>query len=223
MATGLLPFAGETSAAVFDAILNKQPVSAAGLNPALPDELARIISKALEKDRDVRYQSAAELRADLKRLKRDTDSSKASAGHPSPVVNATQRPGTHWLLYAALLVLALCLVPLFAWLRSPLSPPRVLGSTQITRDSFPKSNMLTDGTRIYFVGNTPDRQFLAQVSTAGGETEIIRGPLLSSQQGAPISPLASTPRKCCKQRIYTISKSFSCNTYKKHRGGGCYG
>ena len=173
MATGLLPFAGETSAAVFDAILNKQPVSAARLNPALPDELARIINKALEKDRDVRYQSAAELRVDLKRLKRDTDSSKASAGHPSAVVNATQRPGMRWLLYAALLALALCLVPLFAWLRSPLSPPRVLGSTQITRDGFPKSNMLTDGTRIYFVGNTPDRQFLAQVSTAGGETGII--------------------------------------------------
>src|SRR3989454_5019662 len=151
MATGLLPFAGETSAAVFDAILNKQPVSAARLNPALPDELARIISKALEKDRDVRYQSAAELRADLKRLKRDTDSGKTPAQHPSAVAPAPIPPQVRWPLYAALAALALCIVPLILWFRTPPPPPRILGSKQLTHDGLQKYGLVTDGNRIYFM------------------------------------------------------------------------
>jgi serine/threonine protein kinase/TolB-like protein/Tfp pilus assembly protein PilF len=78
-ATGRQPFTGNTSAVIFDAILNRAPAAPVRLNPNLPVELERIINKALEKDRDLRYQVASEVRADLKRLKRELDSGRSSA------------------------------------------------------------------------------------------------------------------------------------------------
>jgi serine/threonine protein kinase len=79
MATGRQPFTGNTSAIIFDAILNKPPTSSARINPDLPAHLESVIDKCLEKDRTLRYQTASDLRADLQRLKRDTQSSKIAA------------------------------------------------------------------------------------------------------------------------------------------------
>jgi serine/threonine protein kinase/Tol biopolymer transport system component len=107
MATGQAAFTGNTSAVIFDAILNRTPPSPSSLNPALPAKLEEIIGKSLEKDRDLRYQTAAELRGDLKRLKRDTDSSRASSGstgtwgasnaaaNPSSGTNVAQPAASH--------------------------------------------------------------------------------------------------------------------------------
>src|SRR5213595_3078459 len=90
MTTGTLPFRGETSGSVFDSILNRAPTAAVRLNPEIPPKLEEIISKALEKDRELRYQTASELRTDLKRLKRDTESGKVVTGSAAQV--ATEAP-----------------------------------------------------------------------------------------------------------------------------------
>jgi len=88
MATGRLPFIGESAGGIFDAILHKQPTEAVRLNVAVPAELERIIGKAMEKDRDLRYRTAQDLRTDLKRLRRDTSSGKATTANSGSSASA---------------------------------------------------------------------------------------------------------------------------------------
>ena len=111
MATGLQAFAGNTSAIIFDAILNKAPASPVRLNPELPAELEGVINKALEKDRNLRYQSAADLLVDLRRAKRNTQSARIIAASGSVAVPATQ-PKNKWIPIAAIAVVVLALAGL---------------------------------------------------------------------------------------------------------------
>jgi|CZKS01.1.fsa_nt_gi tetratricopeptide (TPR) repeat protein len=108
MVTGQLPFRGESATVIFDCILNRAPTSAVRLNPDLPAELERIIDKCLEKDRDLRYQHASEIRADLKRLKRDSDSGRV---HTSAKALAPTAIAKRWkfIVPAAVAVLAVCI------------------------------------------------------------------------------------------------------------------
>src|SRR5580765_4638615 len=97
MATGNLPFTGDTTAVVFDSILNRDPTPVNQINPSLPQELGRILDKALEKDRSLRYQSATELKTDLLRLKRDLDSGRkrpadATSGRVDAAAQPSERP-----------------------------------------------------------------------------------------------------------------------------------
>ena len=93
MATGLPPFRGDSPGLIFDAILNRPPVPPAHLNPGVPAEWERIIDKCLEKDRDLRYQSASDIRADLQRLKRDTDSGRVAPTSRSEAIDASPKRG----------------------------------------------------------------------------------------------------------------------------------
>jgi serine/threonine protein kinase len=114
MATGFLPFRGDTSGAIFDAILHKPPVAPVRLNPNVPPELQQIINKALEKERNLRYQHAADLRADLQRLKRDTDSGRVAISvHGEEKAVRTHR---RWIVpVAAAVVLAVLIAGGLFW------------------------------------------------------------------------------------------------------------
>jgi eukaryotic-like serine/threonine-protein kinase len=108
MATGKLPFRGETSAAIFDAILHKVPAAAMRLNPDLPPRLEEIVNKALEKDRELRYQSAADIRADLQRLKRDSDSvGTAASAAQFEAISATKSNRFRWMAVSGVAVVVI--------------------------------------------------------------------------------------------------------------------
>jgi serine/threonine protein kinase/Tol biopolymer transport system component len=193
MSTGSLPFRGDTSAVIFEAILNRAPAAPVRLNPDIPPKLEEIINKALEKDRDLRYQGAAELRADLKRLKRDTDSgrsaaaiSSAAAAPPSATETTSSaataivtKPGRPWWKNWPVAVgsFALALIAALFYLQSrPLPPPKVSGYVAVTHDSYRKDLVGTDGVRLYFNEIASAGYGVKQVAASGGEVAQVAVP-----------------------------------------------
>jgi Tol biopolymer transport system component len=166
MATGVLPFSGPVPALIFDSILHGSPTAATKVNPRLPLAMDHILAKALEKDADLRYQTAAELRADLKRLRRDSD-----AGHSGSVAavavekSREARPRRHW-RWAAVAAILLAAIAGYLLTR-PGPPPRVLRTVQLTNTNRPKADVVTDGSRLYFIENQSN---LSETSVTGGET-----------------------------------------------------
>jgi serine/threonine protein kinase len=194
MATGFLPFRGESTGAVFDAILHNEPTDVVRLNRTVPAELQRIIEKAVEKDRDLRYNSAAELRTDLKRLKRDTSSGKLPrrsgdvnaatgavpelAAEPATRSVAAAQPTTglaqkrYAVLAACVALLAAAFAVYHFWARSNTSS----GPTRITQIS--QWNKAMNWSRL-----SPDGQAVAFVSPVGGVPQVF---LMLTSGGEPL-------------------------------------
>ena len=176
MATGTLPFRGETSGLIFKAILDGAPTPAVRLNPDLPPKLEDIINRALEKDPKLRYQHASEMRSELMRLKRDTESGRVLTGSAAQVAAEARasRPLIRRAFVAGIAAIVLaCLALAVFYLRGPLPPPKIVGSTQLTSDGISKSGLVTDGSRLYFSEFSGGHFIVSQVSIAGGENAPI--------------------------------------------------
>ena len=170
MSTGTLPFRGESPGVIFKSILDATPAPLTRLVPDLSPDFERIVSKCLEKDRNMRYQHASDLEADLQRLKRDTVSgitARVVATEPS------HRRGWMWLGLAAVVLAVASILASRYW---PIDPPKVLASTQLTNDGTSKQQLVTDGSRLYIVETNGPNHFLVQSSVAGGETSRIPVP-----------------------------------------------
>ena len=169
MATGALPFPGDTSGAIFHAILERPPVPSVGLNPAISGELDQILSKCLKKDRELRYQSAAELRTDLNHLKRDTESKRHTLPAETGVRTAVQekRRNFRWVWGVAAGSVALLLLALgWHWSSRPSAARHsALRERQLTRNS---SENRTLGAAI-----SPDGKYLAFTNTKGLHFSVI--------------------------------------------------
>jgi serine/threonine protein kinase len=174
MVTGTLPFRGDASGAIFDGILHKAPTAPVRLNPEMPDELVRVINKCLEKDRDLRYQSAADLQADLKRLRRDSSAAREA---PSLSTAAASRGTRHKPLVLGVAAVVLAAVALWAanrWLFPPTDPlPRFSNPWQVTTaadvEGYP--TWRPDGTQIAYESNQTGNWDI-WVSQVGGEMAV---------------------------------------------------
>jgi serine/threonine protein kinase len=194
MATGALPFPGETSALIFNAILERAPIAPIRLNSDVPPKLEDIIHRALEKDRDLRYQSAKEMRSELMRLKRDLE-----LGRPTPVTISTgsaelapaaatssRSTWKSWAAAAGGLALVLIAFLVFFQPRS-LPSPTVSGYLPVTHSGSQKDLVGTDGARLYFNEYASTGLGIAQVSTSGGDIVGVQVP------GPSMSLLAVSP------------------------------
>jgi len=186
MATGRMPFSGKTTAIVHEAILNRAAIPVARLNPELPPKLEEVINKALEKDRDLRYQHASEMGSDLKRLKRDTDSGRISSSgtravrelpeEPAPRPVAVAQPSSgvarnrYIVLVACLALSAVALTTYRFWPRSngPGGPAKI---TQISHWEKPMNDakLSPDGHAVAFVSPVGGVAQLFLILTSGGE------------------------------------------------------
>ncbi|HEY1803910.1 MAG TPA: protein kinase [Terracidiphilus sp.] len=228
MMTGHLAFTGSTPAAIYNEILNKQPLPASRLNPQVPAKLEEIVNKLLEKDRDLRYQSAAELRADLKRLRRDTTSDPTAASLVAPVAVALDRGSQsardhssdsqiitdlarrHKRMLVAGLAAACIAIVVLAWfLRPTLPPPTVSNFVTLTQDGHRKDLIGTDGARLYLMheqnaqpgaSGTGHGSLIAQLSVSGGILATVPVPP-SSGDWVPLSVSADGANLLVKNEL----------------------
>lgn len=172
MATGLRPFGGKSDAAVYDAILNKAPASLGEIAPLLPIELDQIVHRALEKDREMRYQTASDLRADLKRLERDTHSGRATASVTSARPQKARVPRKYSrilkALAAGLLLGVLFLVLSRLWLRG--HPDSQAVSTSFGNATF--TPLTNQAAQELSPSLSPDGKFLVYASNSAGNWDI---------------------------------------------------
>jgi len=159
--TGQGPFTGTSTAVIFDSILNRDPSPVSQVNPKLPAELERILHKLLEKDRELRYQSAAELRSDLKRLKRDSESGNISATTKPKQARASRRP---LMAGAGVLVLVAAALAAFLWYKTP-------RATMPTSDQWQQLTFFTDSA--VYPALSPDGRMLAFIR--GGDPFLSTG------------------------------------------------
>jgi len=149
MATGLLPFPGSTPGVIYKAILDANPTPAARLNPEIPPELERIVRKALEKERELRYQSAAEIKDDLTRLKRDTESGR------TPSLSKTERRSRRWLA-AVIFVVIFAATSATIWRLRRVSDSAVGGGHIKSIAVLPLDNLSGDPQQQYFSDGMTD-------------------------------------------------------------------
>ena len=167
MATGVLPFRGATSAVVFHEILSGTPARPLQLNPDAAADLERMITKALEKDRDIRYQSAAEMRADLKRMRRDQDSSRSAGA--AVVTSTSSGPKRGWrrqaLVAAVVLTLVLSVAMYVVW-SGPSSP-----KTETPSRDFEISQLTSSGNAVA-PAISPDGRYVVYVQRDSDNTSL---------------------------------------------------
>src|SRR5258708_2786572 len=189
MATGVLPFRGDSSAGILDAILHNVPIAPARLNPDLPRELDRIIGKALEKSGELRYQQAPDLRSDLQRLKRDTESARLPTLASGEGTMGSRAPGRKGKLYKGLGLAALAVLALVggAYLRFHRPPPLTEKDTIVLADFTNKTGdaAFDDALRQGLAVQLEQSPFLSIVSQRQSQ-QAVR--LMAQPPGARLTP-----------------------------------